>query len=91
MPRPPRKPSNDHYDRGQRGRRKPPPADTDQERRFLHGGMKSGHRLAVKMIDGSRVRGVIRKYSEDTIELQPDDQPGLLLYKSQIRYIEELD
>jgi len=57
----------------------------------LHGRMKSGHRLAVKMIDGSRVRGVILKYSEDTIELQTDDKPGLLLHKSQIRYIEEID
>ena len=90
MPRPPRQHSNDRSNRPQQGRRKPPQADTDEERRFLHGRLKSGDRLAVELTDGSRAVGVIRKYSEDTIELQTDDRPGLLLQKSQIRYIEEL-
>ena len=45
--------------------------------------------MAVQLTDGSRVVGVIRKYTEDTIELETDDRPGLLLQKSQIRYIEE--
>ncbi len=47
--------------------------------------------MAVEMIDGTRNLGVIRAFSEETIELQTDDHPGLLLHKSQIRYIEELD
>ena len=88
MPRPPRR---DHGGRSQHGRRKPPQAATDEERRFLHGRLKSGGRLAVEMIDGTRNLGVIRAFSEETIELQTDDQPGLLLHKSQIRTIEELD
>jgi len=82
MPRPPHRRSTD--------RRKPPQTDTDQERRFLHGRLKSGGKLAVELTDGSRAIGVLRKYSEDTIELQTEDRPGLLLQKSQIRTIEEL-
>ena len=88
MPRP----RPNHRDgRSQYGRRKPPQAAPDEERRFLHGRLKSGSRLAVEMTDGSRTLGVIRAFSEETIELQTDDQSGLLLHKSQIRYIEELD
>ena len=82
MPRPPRQPSN--------VRRKPPQANTDEERQYLHGLLRAGDRLAVELIDGSRATGVIRKYTEHTIELQTDDRPGLLLQKSEIRYIEEL-
>ena len=91
MPRPPRHRSNDRGGRPQHGRRKPPQEATDEERRFLYGRLKSGGRLAVEMTDGSRTLGVIRAFSEETIELQTDDRPGLLLHKSQIRYIEELD
>ncbi len=91
MPRPPRHRSNDHGGRPQHSRRKPPQAATDEERRFLYGRLKSGARLAIEMTDGSRTLGVIRAFSEETIELQTDDHPGLLLHKSQIRYIEELD
>ncbi len=89
MPRPPRR--RDHGGGSQYGKRKPPQAATDEERRFLYGRLKSGGRLAIEMTDGSRTLGVIRAFSEETIELQTDDQPGLLLRKSQIRYIEELD
>jgi len=78
MPRPPHE------------RRKPPQAATDEERRFLVGSLKSEKKLAVEMIDGSRTLGVIRAFSEETIELKTDDHPGLLLHKSQIRYIEEI-
>lgn len=56
----------------------------------MHGHLRSGDRLAVQLIDGSRAVGVIRKYTEDTIELETDERPGLLLQKSQIRYIEEI-
>ena len=91
MPRPPRSRPNDRDGRSQHGRRKPPQAAPDEERRFLYGRLKSGSRLAVEMTDGSRTLGVIRAFSEETIELQTDDQSGLLLHKSQIRYIEELD
>ena len=87
MPRPPRHRASD---RPQSGRRKPPQTDTDEERGFLHGHLRSGDRLAVQLIDGSRAVGVIRKYTEDTIELETDERPGLLLQKSQIRYIEEI-
>ena len=86
MPRPPRHRSND---RAPQGRRKPPQADTEEERRFLHGRLRAGDRLTVELTDGSRTVGVIRKYTEDTIELETDDRSGLLLQKSQIRYIEE--
>jgi hypothetical protein len=86
MPRPPSHRSND---RPQQGRRKPPQTDTDEERRFLHGQLRAGERLAVQLTDGTRTVGVIRKYTEDTIELETDDRPGVLLQKSQIRYIEE--
>ncbi len=57
MPRPPR---HDHGGSSQHGRRKPPQAATDEERRFLHGRLKSGGRLAVEMIDGTRNLGEIR-------------------------------
>jgi len=85
MPRPPRKPSGD---RSQQGRRKPPQEETGEERQFLHAQLKSGDRLTVELIDGSRTCGVIRKYTEDTIELQTEDRTGVLLQKSRIRLIE---
>ena len=87
MPRPPRHRSND---RPHQGRRNPPQTDTDEERRFLHARLRAGARLAVELTDGTRTVGVIRKYTEGTIELETDDRPGVLLQKSQIRYIEEL-
>lgn len=90
MRRRPRQRSNDRSGRSQNGRRKPPQADTNEEHRFLLDRLKSGNLLAVEMTDGSRAVGVLRKFSEGTIELQTDDRPGLLLHKSQIRYIEEL-
>jgi hypothetical protein len=88
MPRPPRQRSGD---RSQEGRRKPPQEETGAESRFLHSRLKSGDRLTVELIDGSRASGVIRNYTEDTIELQTEDQKGLLLQKSRIRLIEVND
>ncbi|NIM01911.1 MAG: hypothetical protein GTN89_14005 [Acidobacteria bacterium] len=59
------------------------------ERRFLHGRLKAGDRLAVELIDGTRAEGVLRRYAEDAIELDGGEQSKRFL-KSQIRYIEEL-
>ena len=91
MLRAPLQGSNGRGGRSQHARRKPPQAATGEEQRFLVDRLKSEKRLAVEMTDGSRTLGVIRAFSEETIELQTDDRLGLLLHKSQIRYIEELD
>ena len=89
MARPPKQRSSP---RGgpEQGRRKPPPEATGQERRFFNAQLKSGDRIGIQLIDGTRSEGVVRSYDEEQLVLAIDDQPSIVLRKSQIRYIEQL-
>lgn len=91
MPGPPRKHPDGRRGRPQHERRKPPEETTGEERRFLNARLKSGGRLRIESIDGPDTVGVVRSFNEDNIELKTDDRPALVLRKSRIRYIEELD
>jgi hypothetical protein len=91
VPHPPQKHFGSRRNGPPAGRRKPPPDATGEERRYLAGCVKTGSRLAVELLDGSRSLGIVRSFNEDTIEIQADDRPLMLLRKSQIRSIEELD
>ena len=87
MPGPPK-----HRSSGRRGeRRKPPEEATGEERRFFGSRLKSGARLRIEQIDGTRDTVVVRSFNEDSIEIDTDEREGLVLRKSQIRYIEEVD
>jgi sRNA-binding regulator protein Hfq len=89
MPGPPR-----HRGGGRRRppeRRKPPEESTGEERKFLNQQLKSGDRLRVEMIDGSQSEGTVSSFNEGTIELDTEEQAGVMLHKSQIRSIEETD
>lgn len=72
-------------------RRKPPEEATGEERRFLNSRLKSGARLRIALIDGSSALAVVRSFSEDAIEIDTDERKGVMLSKSQIRSIEEVD
>jgi hypothetical protein len=72
-------------------RRKPPDEATGEERRYLDRQLNAGARLRVEQIDGSHSEGTVRAFHDDSIELDTDERRGLMLRKSQIRYIEETD
>lgn len=85
-------PRGSKSDRGRPAqRRKQPQSATGDEGRFLAGRVTAGSRLAVWTQDGERTLGVLRSFNEETIEFQADDRPAVVLRKSQIRAIEEVD
>lgn len=90
MPHPPHRRSGERRNRPAQGRRKAPQDATGEESRYLEERSNSGRRLAIELIDGSHNRGTVRSFNENTIELETEDRP-IVVRKSQIRYIEELD
>jgi len=90
VPKRPHQRSGKHRGGPPQGRKKPPPDETGEERRFLIESLKADRRLAVELTDGSHARGIVRRFNEQTIDLQTEDRE-VHVRKSQIRYIEELD
>lgn len=45
--------------------------------------------VAVKLADGSTMRGFIEYYDRNMLRLTREGEPNLFIYKNQIAYVEE--
>ena len=74
-------------DRGQQGRRMPPPDATGAEAHYLLKNKESRTPMVVHLIDGEIVRGVIEYYDRDMVKINRDQGPNLFIRKAIIRYM----
>jgi sRNA-binding regulator protein Hfq len=81
-----RKPVQQH----QRPARQPPPDHTLQEAQYLKSLVANKTRVRVKLRDDQQVDGVVEYYDSSFIRLTREDDANLFLYKSEIKYLEEL-
>jgi hypothetical protein len=87
-------------DRRERGRRAPsdrsssrtpPDAATGREAQWFFRRRDEESTVTVHLGDGTSHSGVIEYYDRDLVKLVPPRGPGLLLRKSEIRYITDAD
>ena len=71
-------------------RRTPPPEETGRESDYLS--RRKGDRtpVAIQLLSGETVCGVIEYYDRDMIKIVPSSGPTVFIRKAQIRLIEEL-
>jgi len=71
--------------------RTPPEAATGREGDYFFRRRDEASTVTVHLGDGTSHRGVIEYYDRDLVKLVPPRGPGLLLRKSEIRYIADDD
>ena len=67
----------------------PPPESTNQEATYLKYLVDKQRPVAVKLADGSTMRGFIEYYDRNMLRLTREGEPNLFIYKNQIAYVEE--
>jgi sRNA-binding regulator protein Hfq len=73
-------------------RRKPLPADqTNAENFYYVKQMQNRTPMVLVLGDGEELRGVIEWYDRNSIKLNRDSQPGLLVLKHNIKYMYKAD
>jgi sRNA-binding regulator protein Hfq len=68
-----------------------PPTDTFAENYYYLKQMNKKTLMAVVFADGQTIEGYIEWYDRNTIKLNRDNAPNLLIYKANIKYIYKLD
>jgi host factor-I protein len=68
-----------------------PPTDTFAENYYYLKQMNKKTPMAVVFADGQIIEGTIEWYDRNTIKLNRDNAPNLLIYKANIKYIYKLD
>jgi len=68
-----------------------PPYDTHAENYYYLKQMNKKTLMAVVFADGQTIEGYIEWYDRNTIKLNRDNAPNLLIYKANIKYIYKLD
>lgn len=68
-----------------------PPTDTFAENYYYLKQMNKKTRMAVVFADGETIEGYIEWYDRNTIKLNRDNAPNLLVFKARIKYIYKLD
>jgi len=68
-----------------------PAYDTHAENYYYLKQMNKKTPVAVALIDGERVEGLIEWYDKDCIKLNRADAPNLLIYKHAIKYLLKLE
>ena len=77
-----------NHDSGSRPGRTPP-EDTHQEAAYLQRLGDKHSPLAIKLLDGSVVRGWIEYYDRRMVRLTREGEPNLFIFKHEIAYIAE--
>lgn len=67
--------------------RTPPPEDTFEEVAYLKLLGEKQKPVAVKLMDGTTVRGWIEYYDKNMVRLTREGAPNLFIYKHEIMYI----
>ena len=70
-------------------RRTPPPERTGLESVFLESRKRSGLPLVFSLTSGQTIHGVVEDFDRDLIRIRLPDGPGLMLRKTDIRYLYE--
>jgi hypothetical protein len=70
--------------------RQGPPDRTWRETEYLKGLVANKTRVRVKLKDNERVEGVVEYYDAGFIRLTRAGGPNLFIYKSDIKYLEEM-
>lgn len=68
-----------------------PPTDTFAENYYYLKQMNKKTPMAVVFADGQIIEGYIEWYDRNTIKLNRDNAPNLLIYKANIKYLYKLD
>jgi len=68
-----------------------PPTDTSAENYYYLKQMNKKTPMAVVFADGQVIEGYIEWYDRNTIKLNRENAPNLLIYKANIKYIYKLD
>jgi host factor-I protein len=68
-----------------------PSYDTFAENYYYLKQMNKKTAMAVVFVDGEKVEGYIEWYDRNCIKLNRDEEPNLLVYKSNIKYLYKLD
>lgn len=71
--------------------RTPPEESTGREASYLFRKREKAAPVVVKLQDGTEHRGVIEYFDRDVLKLVRPEGPGLLLRKTEIRYIVDVD
>jgi sRNA-binding regulator protein Hfq len=64
-----------------------PPEHTNAENFYYVKQMQSKTSMVVVLKDGEELRGVIEWYDKSCLKLNRDEQPNLLIYKPNIKYM----
>ena len=70
-------------------RRSMPPEATGSEARYLRRVKDEQSPVLIQLRDGSEVVGIIESFDRDTIEIQRENGPHVLVRKADIRYISD--
>jgi host factor-I protein len=68
-----------------------PPTDTFAENYYYLKQMNKRTPMAIVFTDGQVIEGTIEWYDRNTIKLNRDNAPNLLIFKANIKYIYKLD
>ena len=70
-------------------KRTPPPPRTGLESRYFDECMASGEPLRILLRDGREIRGTVSEHDRDSIHVQSEDLGGVVVRKTEIRYLVE--
>ena len=72
---------------GPAAKRQVPPDQTNAENFYYVKQMQSKTPMVIKLKDGEMLKGVIEWYDRSCLKLNREDDPNVLLYKSNIKYM----
>ena len=76
-------------DNGPRKNKNAPPESTNEEATYLKQLCDKQRPIAIKLVNGEKVRGWIEYYDRNMLRLTRDGKPNLFIYKQQIAYLAE--
>lgn len=68
-------------------RKQPPPSETNAETFYYKKQMDARTRMVVVLLDDEEVEGTIEWYDTNALKINRQDEPNLLIYKNNIKYI----
>lgn len=68
-------------------RKQPPPSETNAETFYYKKQMDSRTRMIIVLLDDEEVEGTIEWYDTNALKISRQDEPNLLIYKNNIKYI----
>ena len=66
-----------------------PPESTNEEVMYLKQLCEKQRLIAIKLVNGEKVRGWIEYYDRNMLRLTREGKPNLFIYKQQIAYLAE--